>query len=149
MGEMILRFARWMLLPDGGMNGTYRLTLAEWGKIRAGLDANRLIPLGLLVKKAANIQEISRYVWHNHQVLAYGYRENEDGSVDIRVYDPNCPEKDDVTIHAERVQVGEQDGGPVYGLSCHERDCIVKRHGLHGFFAIPYEPVDPPEFLLK
>lgn len=147
MGETILRFARWMLLPDDGLNGTYRLTLAEWEKIRAGLDANQLIPLGLLVKKAANIQEISRYVWHNHQVLAYGYRNGEDGAVDIRIYDPNCPEKDDVTLHADRVQVGEQNGEPVYGLVCHERDCIVKRHGLHGFFAIPYEPADPPESL--
>ena len=145
MGETILRFARWMLLPDGGLNGTYRLTMGEWEKIRAGLEANQLVPLGQLRAKAANIQEISRDVWNNHQVLAHGYNENADGSVDIRIYDPNCPDKDDVFIHADRVQVGEEDGQPVYGLACYESDCFAKHRELHGFFAIPYEPADPPQ----
>jgi hypothetical protein len=145
MGESILRFARWMLLPNDGINGTQRLTLREWDKIRAILDQKHLVPIGQLRAKAANIQQVSRDVWNNHQVLAYGYRENPDGSVDILIYDPNCPNKDDVFIHTERVQVGVEDEQAVYGLTCYECDCWEKRRPLHGFFAMPYEPADPPQ----
>jgi hypothetical protein len=144
MGESILRFARWMLLPDDGLNGTWRLTLAEWEKLRVELDHQRLAPLGQLRSKAANVQEVARRVWDNHQVLAYGYSERPDGSFDIHIYDPNCCAADDVFIHIEQVQVGEEDGVPVYGLTCYESDCWEKRRPLHGFFAMPYEPVEPP-----
>lgn len=147
MGESILRFARWMLLPNEGVNGTYHLTMLEWQKIRSALDEMRLVPIGQLRAKAAHIQEVSRDVWNNHQVLAYGYAEHPDGSVDIRIYDPNCPKVDDVIIYAERVLVGEDNGQPVFGLKCYEADCWEKRRVLHGFFAMPYEPVDPPDRL--
>ncbi len=147
MGESILRFARWMFLPDDGLNGTYRMTLGEWEKVRAMLDEHRLVPLGQLRAKAANLQEISRDVWNNHQVMAYGYTENADSSVDIRIYDPNCPDADGVFIRAERVQVGVDHNSPVYGLACYECDCWEKHRILHGFFAMPYEPADPPENL--
>lgn len=143
-GETILRFARWMLLPDEGLNGTWRLTLREWEKVRDALDNQRLVPLGQLRAKASNLQEVTRRVWDNHQVLAYGYTGQPDGSIDIHIYDPNCRAADDVIIHLERVQVGEEDGEPVYGLTCYERDCWERRRLLRGFFAIPYEPVEPP-----
>jgi hypothetical protein len=145
MGESILRFARWMLLPDDGMNGTYRLTLKEWEKVRAVLDDNRLVPLGQLRAKAANMQQVSRDVWNNHQVMAYGYREKPDSSFDIRIYDPNCPNEDGVFIHLDRIQLGEENGLPVYGMACYECDCWEKHRVLHGFFAMPYEPADPPQ----
>jgi hypothetical protein len=145
MGESILRFARWMLLPDDGLNGTCRMTLTEWEKIREVLDQKRLVPIGQLRAKAANIQQVSRDVWNNHQVMAYGYRENPDGSFDIRLYDPNCPNADDVYIHIERIQVGEENGQPVFGLSSYECDCWEKHRALHGFFAMPYEPAEPPQ----
>jgi hypothetical protein len=120
MGESILRFARWMLLPDESINGTYRMTLSEWEKVRARLDQHQLVPLGQLRAKATNIQEVSRNVWNNHQVMAYAYTENADGTQDIRIYDPNCPDADDVFMRVERVQVGEDRNGPVHGLSCYE-----------------------------
>ncbi len=145
MGETVLRFARWMLLPEEGPNGTWRLTLKEWEKIRSALDEHRLVPLGQLRDRARNPQEVARKVWNNHQVLAYGYRENADLSVDIRIYDPNCPNADDVFIHAERTQVGEEQGVPVYGWRSFESDCYEKRRPLYGFFAIPFEPADPPQ----
>jgi len=149
MGETILRFARWMILPDGGSNGTYRLTYREWEKIRASLDANQLVPLGQVRTKAANIQEISREIWSNHQVLAYGYEESENGAVEIHIYDPNCPDKDNVLIHADRVQVAEEGSETVFGLSCYESDCFTIHRPLHGFFAIPYEATEPPAGLAE
>jgi hypothetical protein len=147
MGESILRFARWMLLPDEGFNGTYRLTMNEWEKIRAGLDDHRLVPVGQLRAKANNIQEVSRKVWDNHQVLAYGYTAHPDGSLDIQIYDPNCPKDDHVLIHADRIVVGEESGAVVYGLVLYEQDCGAKKRPLHGMFAMPYSPIDPPEDL--
>lgn len=144
LGESILRFARWMLLPEEGLNGTQRLTLAEWEKLRADLDQQRLVPLGQLRAKASNLQEVSRRVWENHQVLAFGYRVNPDDSFAVHIYDPNCPADDNVFIHLEPVQVGEEDGAPVYGLTCYESDCWQNRRPLHGFFSMPYEPVEPP-----
>jgi hypothetical protein len=144
MGESILRFARWMLLPDKGPNGAWRLTYKAWEEVRAALDQHRLVPLGQLRAKAANLQEVARRVWENHQVLAYGYIQNPDGSADIRIYDPNCQKDDNVFMHVEQVQVGEQDGAPIYGLTSYESDCAEKRRELHGFFAMPYEPAEPP-----
>jgi hypothetical protein len=149
MGESILRFARWMLLPDDGANGTYRLTLGEWDKVRAALDANCLVPIGQLRAKAGNIQEVSRDVWNNHQVLAYAYTQTAVGVWDIRIYDPNCKDDDSVVIHAEKIQVGTEKDQPVYGLACYESDCWEKQRKLHGFFAMPYEPLEPPAALSK
>lgn len=149
MGESILRFARWMLLPDDGANGTNSLTLGEWDKVRAELDANHLVPIGQLRAKAANIQEVSRDVWNNHQVLAYAYTQTADGVWNIRIYDPNCKDDDSIFIHAEKKQVGMDKGQPIYGLSCYESDCWEKQRLLHGFFAMPYEPLEPPPGLSK
>ena len=144
LGESIIRFARWMFLPEEGLNGTRRLTFKEWSRIRTDLDNQCLVPLGQVRSKASNLQEAARHVWQNHQVLAYGYTEKDDGAVDIFIYDPNCPAADDVFIHIEQVQVGEEAGVPVYGLTCYESDCWEKRRPLRGFFAMPYEPVEPP-----
>jgi len=144
MGESILRFARWMLLPDDGSNGTWRLTLIEWEKLRAALDNQCLTPLGQLRSKAANLQETTRRVWDNHQVLAYGYSEGPDGSFDIHIYDPNCCADDQAFIHIEKIQVGQERGAPLHGLTCYESDCQNKRRPLHGFFVMPYDPVEPP-----
>lgn len=134
-GVEVRIFSRWMLLPDEGLNGTWRLTFNEWEKVRAELDKQRLVPLGQLRARATNMQEVTRHVWDNHQVLAYGYTGRPDGSVDIHIYDPNCrADDDDVVIHIEQVQAGELAGAPVYGLTCYERDCWEKRRPLRGFF---------------
>lgn len=147
MGESILRFARWMLLPNEGVNGTYHLTLLEWQKIRRALDEMRLVPIGQLRAKSSHFQEVTRDVWNNHQVMAYGYQTHPDGAIDIQIYDPNCPKVDNAVIHAKQLQVGEENGQPVYGLMCYETDCWEERRVLHGFFAMPYEPIDPPDGL--
>lgn len=146
MGETILRFARWMLLPTSGKNGTYRRSLDEWQTIRALLDQQRLVPIGQLRDRAENLPQIAQRVWNNHQVLAYGYTENSDGSIDLRIYDPNCPKDDTIVMHLQREEVGDQDGEPIYGFTAYEQDCGNRQIPLYGFFAIPYEPVEPPQF---
>lgn len=63
------------------------VTIAEeWPKIRAGLDAGRLMPMALILVKSAD----PALMGHNHQVLAWGY--DLDGTdLVIRIYDPNLP----------------------------------------------------------
>ncbi len=150
MGESILQFARWMALPDLGPNGTFALTLDEYRKIRDLLDQQRLVPLGLVYDKGKGAQEIARDVWNNHQVLAYGYVENADGSIDVRIYDPNEPQNDDVTLHAEKVQVGEAAGEALFGLATIEKGkkrTIPVDPPVYGFFRMPYQPIEPPASL--
>lgn len=150
MGESVLQFARWMALPDSGPNGTFALTLGEYQEIHDLLDQQRLTPLGLIYQKGEGAREIAQNIWNNHQVLAYGYQQNADGSMDVRIYDPNEPDNDDVILHAEKVQVGESEGKPLYGLSTVERGkrrAVLAEQMVYGFFRMPYQPVEPPERL--
>ncbi len=144
MGESILRFARWMALPEDGHNGTYRLTLLEFETIREALEGYRMMVIGLVFDRGKNLQEISRNVWNNHQVLAYGVDHLGDGSYRIHLYDPNYPNADDVHILAERVRVDGTDHEPLYGLRCTEMrgEHVIKP--VRGFFPMPYEPAEPP-----
>ena len=65
----------------------------EWPKIRAGLDAGRLVNVGLVRTSGNDPRKLTL----NHQVLAYGY--TLDGrSLDIAIYDPNHPGDDTITL---------------------------------------------------
>lgn len=65
----------------------------EWPKVRADIDAGRPSPLGLVRIKSTNPVDLK----HDHQVLTYGY-ELEGSALTLRLYDPNHPGKDDVTM---------------------------------------------------
>ncbi len=61
----------------------------EWPKLRAGLDAGKLMPVALVLVKDADLTKMG----HNHQVLAYGYDLDGD-DLNLRIYDPNYPSVD-------------------------------------------------------
>ena len=65
----------------------------EWPRIRAELDAGHLVNLALIQIKSLNPGDLG----HNHQVLAWGY-DLDGNDVDIRIYDPNCRDNDDVCL---------------------------------------------------
>jgi hypothetical protein len=65
----------------------------EWPRIRAALDAGELAVIGLIRVTARNPFKLIG----NHQVVAYGYVV-DDGSITLRIYDPNWPNRDDVTV---------------------------------------------------
>src|SRR5205085_10747703 len=65
----------------------------SWPQIRADIDANRLSPIALIEVKSHDPFEMGK----NHQVLAYGY-ELDHSDLAIRVYDPNFPDRDDITL---------------------------------------------------
>jgi hypothetical protein len=73
----------------------------EWPKVKADIDAGRLSPLGLVGGERVWPTDVGgkvRMLGHCHQVLAYGYRLDDDGRLTLRVYDPNDPGADDSTI---------------------------------------------------
>jgi hypothetical protein len=91
------------LLPDGetllsrigwGPHGrAWRMIRDEWPKVRADVDAGVLSPLGLVKVKSPNPMDLGK----DHQVLAYAY-DVAGGRLTLRIYDPNWPNRDDVTL---------------------------------------------------
>jgi hypothetical protein len=122
-----LRYAVWSALPDGdvlGLAGTRRRSLdAEWPRIRHELDAGRLAPLGLIRVRTLNPFGLAL----NHQVLAFGYDEDEAGMTTLHVYDPNHPDRDDITL-----AFGPGRPWPIpYGEG---------ERAVRGLFLVPYRP---------
>jgi hypothetical protein len=141
-----LRFARWMALPEGTIAGTAKRTEDELRSARALLDSGLPAVLGLNYIAAGEAE-----VWQNHQVLAFGYDATGDGAISIRVYDPNFPGRDDVTIRGKSITVGTLDDPThpgakldVTGLECRQFVGPRDLRPVRGFFVMPYAPVIPP-----
>ena len=92
------------------------------------------MPLGLIRIKSLNPGDLG----HNHQVMAYGYRLTG-SNVILRIYDPNHPSDDTVTINLSLASTGEpvhadysvQDGKPIYAIF---RTNYENRDGFPRFF---------------
>ena len=93
---MTVPFRYWLRSALGGSFGgdLAKSTLDhEWPKAKLELDAGRLALIGLIRVASWNPMQLTR----NHQVMAYGYAEDGRG-VTLKLYDPNWPDRDDVTI---------------------------------------------------
>ena len=99
----------------------------EWPKIRREIDEGRLAMLGLIRFAGVNPFKLTG----NHQVIAYGYAEDGRG-VGLRLYDPNWPDRDDVTATIRLdpafrpIGLEQSTGEP-----------------LLGFFLAPFKPSEP------
>lgn len=99
----------------------------EWPIARRELDAGHLIVVGLIRVASADPRALSK----NHQVIAWGYAEDGRG-VTLRLYDPNWPDRDDVTIaiHLDPalrpIGLSQSTGEP-----------------LLGWFVLPYSSAEP------
>lgn len=97
------------LMAFAGAERARRTTLErEWPRVRAQIDAGRPAMIALVRRAARD----PRMLTMNHQVLAYGYRLDDD-VLTIRIYDPNWPDRDDVelTIPRDGVRPGGQSTG--------------------------------------
>jgi hypothetical protein len=102
----------------------------EWPRMRAEIDAGHPSVVGLIRAAGWSPWNLTR----NHQVLAYAYEESADRIL-IRVYDPNHPGRDDVTLNVQ-VGVGRADAARPW----RERISMTQSTGepLLGFFRQPY-----------
>jgi hypothetical protein len=140
LGAQVVRFAHWMALPDSSPHGTQKRTWDAFQGIRARLDDANPVPIGLVYVRAQDTMAI----WRNHQVLAYGYEERPDGLLEVQIYDPNHPKRDDVVVRCERVSVAEGPAGVVMGLRGEQRVGGRLKCEVRGFFEMPYVAVGPP-----
>lgn len=82
-------------------------------RVRAAIDAGRLVLLGLIRHRGPNPFDLAR----DHTVLVYGYeRDIGRGETTLRIYDPNWPDRDDVTITLARDGLVQSTGEPLYGI---------------------------------
>jgi len=101
----------------------------EWPRIRDDIDGGHPSTLGLI-----RVSSLSPWsLTHNHQVLAYGYRDTPE-QLRIAIYDPNHPGHDDVELVA--------DIDPDAARPWPERLHLSQTTGetLLGFFRQPYPP---------
>lgn len=135
-------YIRWMWLPSadvhliiGSQAGTFSRTVAgTWPKVRADIDANHPSPLGLVTVHTSDIRQVGKC----HQVLAYGYRLDDDQRVTLQIYDPN-------TAHdsADDVQISFSAAQPQH-VSTISHNINIAGSSLHGFFRSKYSPKPPP-----
>jgi hypothetical protein len=104
-----LRFWRMAALGPAGALRQTRET--EWPGIRAEIDAGRLAMVGLVRQTGWNPFKLTS----NHQVLAFAYEIDGD-AVTLRLYDPNWPGRDDVTIRFGIAGASQSTGEPLNGL---------------------------------
>jgi hypothetical protein len=146
LGEPVLRFQRWMDMPEDAPLGTWQRTMAEFERLRSLFDAGvPIAPIGLVYSGRGEP------LWENHQVLAYGYAETPQG-FDLHVYDPNYPLNDQVVVRCERAPLQVAGAG---GLRCARVARVSDGRGgamedtrrARGFFLMPYTPTEPPRGL--
>jgi hypothetical protein len=108
-----LRFWRAASMDPAGL--TRRTVEKEWPRIRAEIDAGRLVMVGLIRHHGTNPMELGR----DHQVLAFGYEtEGPVGPTTIRVYDPNWPDRDDISLQLSSAGFRQSTGEPLLGVIC-------------------------------
>jgi hypothetical protein len=84
----------------------------EWPKIRAAIDGGRLALVGLVRHHGWNPFDLPR----DHTVLAFAYDTDAAGTITVRLYDPNWPDRDDVTLTLTPDAFGQVSGEPLFGL---------------------------------
>jgi hypothetical protein len=120
----------WLRSALGGSFGGDRARSTfdrEWPKARALIDSGEPAMIGLIRVASADPRALTR----NHQVMAWGYAEDGRG-VTLRLYDPNWPDRDDVTISI--------DLDPAF------RPAALRQstgEPLLGWFVLPYSAREP------
>jgi hypothetical protein len=110
---------------------TWVMVNVEWPAIRRELDGGELALLGLVKTIDRDPAKLGR----NHQVVAYGY-DLAGSVVTLRIYDPNLPDDEDVTLRFDTADAGGS-MTPTWSRSPDTVFC---------FFREPYRKQDPTPF---
>ena len=131
-----LKYYDWMCTADHDTllkTGVSRRTIVdEWPRIKAEIDANRPCCLGLVTVFSLNPGDLGQ----NHQVMAYGYDLDAAQNLTLRLYDPNSPMKDGITLSMNLSR-------PAASTPISHNVNIA--HPIRGFFVVPYARVAPPQ----
>jgi len=114
-----VRSLRWFLTPLrfwwAGVIGPKRALRSTrygvWPGIRRSIDDGRLSVVGLVRHRGASPWAMT----DSHQVLVFAY-EAADTGVALRIYDPNWPDRDHVTLTLDAGGVRQSTGEPLDGL---------------------------------
>ena len=104
-------FRFWWMGAIGPERALRRTREKEWPRIRADIDAGRLSMVGLVRHLGLNPFNLTQ----SHQVLAFAY-ELADDAVTLRIYDPNWPGRDDITVVLDRTGLRQPTGEALSGL---------------------------------
>lgn len=134
----VATYYEWMGLPRHdtwlGPHGISWRTIKEsMPEIRSTIDAGHPCPLGLVCSRSTD----PRMLGENHQVLAWGY-EDQGAVATLYIYDPNEPNRDDVTLTFETTK-------PQDTTDFHYS---LPGRTVFGFFAVDYSPRDPSPLYL-
>jgi hypothetical protein len=136
---LIAKYFSWMQRPYHDTwffgPGTVSLTIGEWPGIKGSLDAGAPVPLACIIPTSSNPFDLGK----NHQVLAYGYDTNPDGTVSVHVYDPNTD-----PVGADSVSITFNPNDHTVPLT----DNVFVDGTIRGFFRVPYSfnnaaPLEP------
>jgi hypothetical protein len=142
-GIKIAQVSEWTLLPDSGLAGIQKLTLDGLSAIRQKLEDGQCVVISLIYEHASDIKEVVSKIWLNHQVLAYELVQKSPDNFEIKIYDSNHPNRDDVVVDTQRIQVGNSNGQPVFGLASREVIPGDPDKVVRGFFTMDYQPTYP------
>ena len=150
LGQQVAKVAQWTCLPDDTLLGTQARTSCGIQRlIRQKLDDRNPVVLALIYEHASSVKELSRCIFNNHQVLAYAYQQDGFGGYSIKVYDPNLPGRNDVIIRCEPVVLGTvaspTGAETVMGFRSTQLLGGVLYKQVRGYFAMPYQPEQPPK----
>ena len=85
----------------------------EWPRIRAQIDAGRLALVGLVRHEGWSPWQLTG----SHVVLAFGYAVDAgSGAITLRLYDPNWPDRDDVSATLSPAGLGQSTGERLLGV---------------------------------
>jgi hypothetical protein len=104
-------FAFWRMGGFGSDRIAQRSRDGQWPRVRATIDAGRLAMVGLVRSKGLNPFKLTQ----NHQAVCYGYDVTGD-EIRLRLYDPNWPDRDDVTVTIARDRLTQSTGEPLFGV---------------------------------
>jgi hypothetical protein len=126
-----LKYLSWMGRADVdswlGRGVAHWTARVEWPRIKSELDRGKLASLGLVRVRSTNPWKLGE----NHQVLAYGYDlNNVTGDWMIHVYDPNHPDREDVTLAFN-----------LNSVTSVSRIVASTGEPVRGFFRTPYRPL--------
>ncbi len=101
----------WLMAARGADGAARRTRETELPKIRQTIEGGHLAMVGLVRHLGWNPLKQTE----SHQVLGYGVDANGDVPT-LRVYDPNWPDRDDVTISISPTAIRQSTGEALFGI---------------------------------